>query len=636
MNTDALSKLNLRLSKCFSFAALVFIVLLFTFNLANAIGWALAISWIKHPIPGEPSGMSSGAAVSFLLSACALGINRIPNRYCYVVSILIAMIVTLAGMSTLVEHILHVDWGLSFPLWTSDGAFPLSFPAPMSPDVSSSISIVGLSLLLFFSAKAKLIATSKLVALLVLIPNLLILCSYALGQSNICAYFGCIKLSPVTSATFVMTCFALMLSAPEQGISAAFLQNTIGSKILCRIFLGFIALSTLLPLRMVLIKFGVSTDPPLLDEALANGICGTLAVACTAGVVYWCTRTINLVEIENEEKIKQLDHTINSIVVGQRPYKKICLQCAREFSDEYSDTCPDDSSALSRVVDNLAPGTKFSEDYEIVGPLGEGGLSKVFLAKNDRTNKQVALKVLHSHLTSDTKAIQRFQREAKALGKLSHGNILTCYEFKISDDGIPFIIMDYLEGESLYQKLKREGRLTWQETVQIFSQVCQGLSHAHEKGIIHRDLKPSNIMLVPDKDKVIPKVVDFGLAKEQDGDSFGRLTQTGEVMGTPTYMAPEQCSGKPIDQRTDVYATGCMVYECLTGRPPFLGRTALEIMVMHIKEPVPELPDDLNVPAWLSEVIKKSLKKNPTVRHQSIADLGAALCQGLETTVNTK
>ena len=190
--------------------------------------------------------------------------------------------------------------------------------------------------------------------------------------------------------------------------------------------------------------------------------------------------------------------------------------------------------------------------------------------------------------------------------------------------------MDYLKGESLQQKLEREKRLSWQDTVQIFAQVCRGLSHAHERGIVHRDLKPSNIMLVPDRAAFIPKVVDFGLAKEQGGDSLGRLTQTGDVMGTPMYMSPEQCQGETIDGRTDVYATGCIIFECLTGQPPYVGRTALETMVMHLKEPVPALPEELKLPPWLAQTVLKALQKEAPLRQQSIEDFAAELKQGLE------
>jgi serine/threonine protein kinase len=310
-------------------------------------------------------------------------------------------------------------------------------------------------------------------------------------------------------------------------------------------------------------------------------------------------------------------------------FKKICLVCNREFPEDYNGKCPEDGVALNKIADNLAPGSKFSEYYEILSPLGTGGLSRVFLARHISSNREVALKLLHSHLAADTSSIQRFQREAKTLSKLSHPNLVTVEDFMISPDGIPFIVMEYLEGESLQNVLKREGKIAWRDSVELFLQICKGLSHAHNKGIIHRDLKPGNIMLVPNKGSVLVKVVDFGLVKSNDVDSMGRITATGEVFGSPMYMSPEQCQGRPVDRRSDVYALGCLLYECLAGHAPFVGANVIETLSMQLKSPVPELPAELQLPAWLSDAVKKSLNKDPDARFQSIDDFGGALQDGL-------
>lgn len=310
-------------------------------------------------------------------------------------------------------------------------------------------------------------------------------------------------------------------------------------------------------------------------------------------------------------------------------FKKICLVCNREFPEDFNGKCPKDGVALNKIADNLAPGSKFSEYYEILSPLGTGGLSRVFLARHISSSREFALKLLHSHLAADASSIQRFQREAKVLSKLSHPNLVAVEDFMISPDGIPFIVMEYLEGESLQQVLKREGKLAWADAVSLFLQVCKGLSHAHSKGVIHRDLKPGNIMLVPDKGSVVVKLVDFGLVKSNDADSMGRITATGEVFGSPMYMSPEQCQGRPVDRRSDVYSLGCLLFECLTGRAPFIGANVIETLSMQLKSPVPDLPAELDLPGWLAEAIKKSLAKDPDSRFQSIDDFGGALQDGL-------
>ncbi len=314
---------------------------------------------------------------------------------------------------------------------------------------------------------------------------------------------------------------------------------------------------------------------------------------------------------------------------GPRKYKKICLVCAREFPDDYSGKCPEDGLELSRITDYLAPGSKFSEYYEIVSPLGSGGLSNVFLAKHISSRKEVAIKLLHSHLANDDTAVQRFQREAKALSTLSHENLVAVEDFMVSANGVPFIVMEFLEGESLEQLLKRVGRLSWRDTANFFVQICKGLSHAHSKGIIHRDLKPANIMLVPDKGNVVAKVVDFGLVKVNDPDNIARLTSTGEVFGSPMYMSPEQCQGQAVDRRTDVYSCACIIYECLTGEPPFLGKNVIETLSMHLNaEPAP-IPPDLNIPPWMVNIVQQAMRKDPNKRLQSIEDLGASIQDGL-------
>ncbi len=310
-------------------------------------------------------------------------------------------------------------------------------------------------------------------------------------------------------------------------------------------------------------------------------------------------------------------------------YRFVCLLCEKKFQSAPKGICPNDGTKLLQIKDNLEPGSRFAEYYEIIQPLGIGGLSKVFQARHINRGDVVALKLLHSHLVSDEQSVQRLQREARSLAKLSHPNLVRVDDFMISPEGIPFILMEFLEGESLKQRLARQGKISWKETAKIFEQVCQGLGHAHSRKILHRDLKPGNIMLTTSNGQIVPKVVDFGLAKPLDADSMGRITEPGEVFGSPMYMSPEQCHGKDVDERSDVYAVGCIMYECLSGSAPFVGKTVLETMTMHYSAEVPEFNPLLKVPDWLMNTVMKCLAKAPNARNQSMEDIYVTLQKGL-------
>ena len=185
----------------------------------------------------------------------------------------------------------------------------------------------------------------------------------------------------------------------------------------------------------------------------------------------------------------------------------------------------------------------------------------------------------------DQTSKKRFQLEAEAASCLKHPNIIAVYDYGIAPTGQPYLVMEYLVGESLADLIKRDKNIEQRRVVKIFIQACDALSHAHKKGVIHRDLKSSNIMLVEQEDKSdIVKVLDFGIAKlmPASGKLPQNLTQTGEVFGSPIYMSPEQCLGQTLDQRSDIYSMGTMLYEALTGVPPLVGNTIVDTMQMHV------------------------------------------------------
>jgi eukaryotic-like serine/threonine-protein kinase len=302
---------------------------------------------------------------------------------------------------------------------------------------------------------------------------------------------------------------------------------------------------------------------------------------------------------------------------------KVCLQCGRGFPDDHT-VCPSDGSELSQRKETQLVGTRIAEHYKIMSLIGMGGMSAVYKAKHELLEKIVAIKLLHQHLVSQVGTLKRFQQEAKAISHLSHPNIVGVHEFGLLNEGQAYLIMDYLEGESLSDRLRNAGPMSCDQAVQVYVQICAALEHAHEKGIIHRDLKPSNVMLVrKDGSDDYVKLVDFGIAKlmphaELEGQ---RLTQTGEVFGSPVYMSPEQCMGQPLDVRSDIYSMGCVMYETLAGQPPYIGQNIMETMYMRLSEKPPPFVPELRVPPQLEEIIMVTLSQEPGDRYQTMKDL---------------
>ncbi len=269
-------------------------------------------------------------------------------------------------------------------------------------------------------------------------------------------------------------------------------------------------------------------------------------------------------------------------------------------------------------------GKALTDEYQILELIGTGGWSRVYKAKRNSKDDHVAIKVLHSHLLFDQESLSRFEREAKSQAGLSHPNICRVFDYNRLDSGQPYIVMEYLNGESLSAVLRRKGKLDPLAAVPIFADCCRGLRAAHEQGIVHRDVKPANIFLLDDSDgKRQIKLLDFGMAKIIVG-SHPDLTQTGTAFGTVQYMSPEQALGEKIDGRSDLYALGCVMYETLTGKKVFEGRTAFGVMEQHVrKEPkqFSEVDPLTKVSQTLEAVVMKALAKNADDRYQTAGEL---------------
>jgi eukaryotic-like serine/threonine-protein kinase len=276
-------------------------------------------------------------------------------------------------------------------------------------------------------------------------------------------------------------------------------------------------------------------------------------------------------------------------------------------------------------------GSIFDGKYEILSLLGQGGMSAVFKAKNLVLNRIVAIKILLGSRNLNEQSLMRFQQEARAASQLDHHNIVKVHDFSVSIDLAPYMVMDYVEGNSIAEIITVEGQLDPYRALDLILQACDALEHAHQQGVVHRDLKPSNIMVTKGKnDSEVAKIVDFGVAKimEEEQGSAPQLTRTGEVFGSPLYMSPEQCLGKKVDARTDIYSLACVLFEELTGMPPFRADNVLATMHMHISDAPPEvtkLRTDLPNGAVLSSILLTALSKNPDQRFQSMRDFSTAL-----------
>ncbi len=295
--------------------------------------------------------------------------------------------------------------------------------------------------------------------------------------------------------------------------------------------------------------------------------------------------------------------------------------------------CPDDGTQLRRAKNDPLIGKVFADRYEIQSVLGVGGMCIVYKARHRLMNRLVAIKMLHKSLKTDTSALGRFKQEAEAVSSLNHPNIVTVYDFGVTPEAEPFFVMDCLEGETLQEAIERQGRISCQEALPIFMQICSGLEAAHSHGIVHRDLKPGNVLLTKQPDNTyLVKLVDFGIAKmlPQSGREQQQLTRAGEVFGSPACMSPEQCLGQQLDARTDIYALGCLMYETLTGSPPFKGESFLITMNKHVgEEPkaISQVAPEAKVPPQLEELVLRCIAKNPSQRCQTAAAAGEILCQ---------
>ena len=263
----------------------------------------------------------------------------------------------------------------------------------------------------------------------------------------------------------------------------------------------------------------------------------------------------------------------------------------------------------------IMKGQKISDRYQIIKSIGEGGMANVYLAYDTILDRNVAVKVLRGDLANDEKFVRRFQREALSASSLSNPNIVEVYDVG-EDNGEYYIVMEYVEGKHLKALLKKRGKLTVPEVIDIAFQITNGLSVAHDSYIIHRDIKPQNILIL---ENGLIKITDFGIAVAMNAT---QLTQTNSVMGSVHYLPPEQASGKGATLQSDIYSIGILMYELLTGKLPFRGDNAVEIALKHLKEPMPSIRDELpDIPQSVENIILRATAKNPKNRYSDAREM---------------
>jgi tRNA A-37 threonylcarbamoyl transferase component Bud32 len=316
---------------------------------------------------------------------------------------------------------------------------------------------------------------------------------------------------------------------------------------------------------------------------------------------------------------------------------RFCNKCGSNIEATRATNAPETEVATDAFIGQTIGGR-----YRIVKLLGEGGMGAVYLGEQNigGTLRKVAVKTLHLHLSNDPKIKQRFERECATVAELQHPNTIQLYDYGTTEEGILYMVMEFVQGDSLASILEKKGALDPARTQHIIQQICDALGEAHALGIVHRDLKPDNIVLT-ERAKDWVKVLDFGIAKRSEAPDKeeAKLTQQGTVLGTPPYMSPEQFTGKPIDARSDIYSIGVMAYEMLAGTLPFSASTPWEWATQHMTvapQPLQVTPNGASLPPAMAAAIMRALSKDPAARFSTTKEFydgfsaggaGAAIAQ---------
>lgn len=409
--------------------------------------------------------------------------------------------------------------------------------------------------------------------------------------------------------------------------------------------------------RTKIIVFTCSEDEEKIHMALDAGVDGYCLKKVSGENLYSAIRAVQSGEFWLDPDLKPAKEILDcvnaekAVRAGRIPQSApkaasaeaspVNLESPEKELSKLLDYRPEDTPVINRTARSAGAGqltdeqlaeqkasgasrTIIGDRYQIDKVLGKGGMGMVYKGRHIYMNRMVAIKILHPDQAQDESVVSRFHKEARSLCQFSHPNLVSVFDFGIMSTGEPYMVMDYCDGQSLDQILRQERRLSTNRALNLFIQACRALDAVHSQGIVHRDIKPSNL-LVSEGD--ILRVVDFGLAKNVGGlEKLIKLTCTGEVVGSPSYMSPEQCTGQDLDHRSDIYSLGIAMYEALTGQLPYEADSFYEILNKHIRGNPPRQPFvDNNVPSNLEEIIFRCLDKDPDARFQSARELLSAL-----------
>ena len=305
-----------------------------------------------------------------------------------------------------------------------------------------------------------------------------------------------------------------------------------------------------------------------------------------------------------------------------------CNECGKSNPPE-SKFCGKCGTPLASAV--LKPGDIIADRYRVLAPIGRGAMGTVYRAEHVQISKVMAIKLLHRELQQNPENVIRFHREAESASRLNHPNTVHVFDFGRTKSGSLYLVMEYVDGDDLAKVLHKDGPMPFGRVAYLCAQVAGSVEDAHAAGIVHRDLKPENIVVTQGRDGETAKVLDFGLAKLFEGTVEAQVTSSGTIVGTPYYMSPEQIQGHELDGRSDVYAIGAIMYECIVGKPPFEAPNPVGVLSKHLSEepPRPSARSPLSVPVEADEIILRCLEKDPDRRYQTAEEVRQALIEYL-------
>jgi len=313
------------------------------------------------------------------------------------------------------------------------------------------------------------------------------------------------------------------------------------------------------------------------------------------------------------------------------PHDQVLCDACEESNPPESKFCGKCGTLLTAPLPK--PGDIIADRYRVVAPIGRGAMGVVYRAEHVQISKVMAIKLLHRELQQNPENVARFHREAESASRLNHPNTVHVFDFGRTKSGSLYLVMEYVDGDDLAKVIDKEGPMPFGRVAFLCAQVAGSVADAHAAGIVHRDLKPENIVITEGRDGETAKVLDFGLAKLFEGTVEAQVTSSGTIVGTPYYMSPEQIQGQELDGRSDVYAIGAIMYECVVGKPPFEALNPLGVLSQHLSEkPLrPSARSPLSVPAEADEIIMRCLEKDPDSRYQTAEDLRQDLIEYLTT-----